>query len=135
MKRRRKPPSQTWRTFLSDQRRKVVHFDVTESPSASWAGQRIIEAFPVDTAPRYMLRDSGGIYGLDFARRVGGMGTEEVVISARSPWQNPYVERRDRSLLLSPEAVGTKRGRIERSLAERRLVSARSTEYHWSRQI
>jgi putative transposase len=122
MVRRRKPPSQTWRTFLnnhakdivsidfftvptvtfrvifvfvvlSNDRRRVVHFNVTDSPTAAWTGQQMIEAFPWDTAPRYLVRDRDGTYGNDFVRRVRSMGIEEVVISARSPWQNPYVER------------------------------------------
>ena len=119
---RRKPPSQTWRTFLSNhskdivsidfftvptatfralfvflvlsnERRKVIHFNVADSPSARWTGQQIVEAFPWDTAPRFMLRDRDGIYGNDFVRRVSAMGIEEVLISPHSPWQNPYVER------------------------------------------
>jgi transposase InsO family protein len=122
MVRRRKPPSQTWRTFLSNHakdivsidfftvptvtfrilfvfvvlsndRRHVVHFNVTESPTAVWTGQQIIEAFPWDTAPRFILRDRDGIYGDDFVRRVHSMGIEQIVIAAHSPWQNPYVER------------------------------------------
>jgi hypothetical protein len=122
MVRHRKPPSQNWRTFLenhakdivsidfftvptlsfrvlfvllvlSNKRRRVLHFNVTVSPTAAWAGQQIVEAFPWDTAPRYVLRDRDGIYGAEFVRRVEGMGIEEVPISARSPWQNPYVER------------------------------------------
>ena len=122
MVRHRKPPSQNWRTFLtnhaqdiasidfftvptatfrvlfvflvvSNQRRKIVPFNVTEAPSPSWTGQQMIEAFPLDTAPRYLLRDRDGNYGGDFARRVDGMGIEQVAISAHSLWQNPYVER------------------------------------------
>jgi hypothetical protein len=118
----RKPPSQTWRSFLSNhakdivsidfftvptatfrvlfvfvvlwnERRRVLHFNVTDSPTAFWTGQQIIEAFPWDTAPKYLLRDRDGIYGNDFVRRVSSMGIEEVLISARSPWQSPYVER------------------------------------------
>jgi putative transposase len=52
-----------------------------------------VEAFPWDTVPRFLVRDRDGIYGSDFVRRVEGMGIEEVPISARSPWQNPCVER------------------------------------------
>ena len=118
----RKPPSQTWRTFLdnhvgsltsidffavptatfrvlyvffvlSHDRRRVLHFNVTEFPSAQWTGQQIIEAFPEDTAPKYMIRDRDGIYGDQFRRRVEGIGIEEVLTAPRSPWQNPYAER------------------------------------------
>ena len=56
-------------------------------------GQQIIEAFLLHTVPKYLLRDRDGIYGVDFVQRVRGMGVEEVVISANSPWQSPYVER------------------------------------------
>lgn len=112
-----KPPSQTWRTFLdnhfkelvsidfftiptatfrvlfvlvvlSHDRRRVVHFNVTEHPTASWTAQQITEAFPEDTAPCYLLRDRHQIYGDDFRQRVRGIGIEEVITAARSPWQN-----------------------------------------------
>ena len=52
----------------------------------------MIEAFR-DAAPRFVLRDRDGIYGDDFVRRIGSMGIEQVVVTARSPWKNPYVER------------------------------------------
>jgi len=120
--RRRKPPSPTWRAFLANHakdlvaidffvvptvrfevlfvlvalrhhRRKVVHFNVTENPTAEWTAQQIVNAFPWDEAPRYLLRDRDGVYGQAFRRRVRSMGLEEVVIAARSPWQNAYVER------------------------------------------
>ena len=122
MVRRRKPPSQTWRTFLDNHagnlvsvdfftvstvtfrvlfvfvvlahdRRRVVHFNVTGSPTAKWTGQQIIEAFPGDTAPRYLLRDRDGTYGLEFTSRADHMDIKEVKTAPRSPWQNPYVER------------------------------------------
>ncbi len=79
--------------MMSHDRRKVVRFNVTDSPSAQWTGQQIIEAFPYDTAPRYLLRDRDAIYGTHFVRRVKSMGIEEVLTAARSPWQNPYCER------------------------------------------
>ena len=66
---------------------------MTTAPSAAWTGQQVVEAFPWETAPRFLLRDRDGIYGTDFVRRVKGLGIEQVVISARSPWQSPYVER------------------------------------------
>ncbi|UCF05899.1 MAG: transposase [bacterium] len=118
----RKPPSQSWRAFLtnhardivsidfftvptvtfrvlfvflimSNKRRKIVHFNVTESPTAAWTGQQIVNAFPWDTAPRYLIRDRDSKYGEEFYRRVESMDIKQVLIAARSPWQNPYVER------------------------------------------
>jgi transposase InsO family protein len=122
MPRRSTPPSQTWRTFLANhlpraaaidffvvptatfrllyvvvilahERRRIVHFDVTDAPCARWTGQQVINAFPYETAPRYLHRDRDGIYGSEFISRVRSMGIEQVVSAARSPWQNPYVER------------------------------------------
>ncbi len=74
-------------------RRRVVHFGVTDHPTASWTGQQIIEAFPDNTAPRYLLRDRDKVYGCDFRERVRGMGIEEVPTAPASPWQRPFVER------------------------------------------
>ena len=118
----RKPPSQTWRTFLtnhlaqtaaidfftvptatfrvlfvfvvlSHERRRGVHFGVTEHPTKEWTMQQMREAFPWDQAPRYLLRDRDAIYGRDFADITRDMGMEEVLTAPRSPWQNPFVER------------------------------------------
>jgi len=117
-----RPPSQSWRTFLvnhardtisidfftvptasfrvvyvflilDNARRKILHFNVTESPTAIWTGQQIVEAFPWDTAPRFLIRDRDGKYGFEFSPRVEALGIEQVLISPHSPWQNPYVER------------------------------------------
>ncbi len=122
MVRTRKPPSPTWRTFLDNHvpdiaacdffsiptvtfrvlyvfivlrhdRRRVVHFNVTTNPYAEWTAQQIINAFPYEEAPRFLIRDRDGIYGDYFAKRVESMGIEEVPIAPRSPWQNPYCER------------------------------------------
>ena len=78
---------------LAHSRRKVVHFNVTENPTAEWTGQQIVEAFPWDSAPRYLLRDRDSIYGSAFQRRVQSTGIEQVLSAPRSPWQNPFVER------------------------------------------
>jgi len=117
--RTRKPPSQTWRTFLdnhvgslasidfftvptatfrvlyvffvlANDRRRLLHFNVTEHPGAAWTAQQIVEAFPEDTAPEYLVRNRDGIYGDQFRRRIRGVGIDEVLTAPRSPWQNPY---------------------------------------------
>jgi putative transposase len=122
MPNKRGKPSQTWMTFLRNHvgqmvsvdfftvptiqlrvlyvfvilahdRRRVLHFNVTENPTAAWTAQQIVEAFPDDTVPRYLVRDRDGIYGHDFTTRVDGLGIKQVPISARSPWQNCYAER------------------------------------------
>ena len=119
--RTRKPPSQAWRTFLRNHmsdiaacdfftvptvtfrvlyvfivlrhdRREIVHFNVTTTPYAEWTSQQIINAFPYEEAPRFLLRDRDGIYGDYFKKRIKNVGIEEVLIAPRSPWQNPYCE-------------------------------------------
>jgi transposase InsO family protein len=79
--------------LLSHERRRVVHFNATEHPTASWTAQQVVDAFPNETAPRWLLRDRDRIYSEAFRRRVAGMGIAEVVTSPMSPWQSPYIER------------------------------------------
>jgi putative transposase len=115
----RMSPSQTWKTFLANHanqiaaidfgavptltfrnlycfiillhdRRQVIHFNVTAHPTAEWTARQIIEAFPEDSAPRYLLRDRDQIYGEEFRLRVKGMQIEEVITAPRSPFQNDY---------------------------------------------
>ena len=119
---RRTPPSQTWRTFLANHARdlvsldfftiptaglrvlfvlvvlahhrgRVVHFSVTEHPTAAWTAQQLVDALPDDSAPSYLLRDRDGVYGEYFRQRVKGMRIEEVLTAPHSPWQNPFAER------------------------------------------
>jgi putative transposase len=122
MVRRRKPPSQTWHTFLENHakqlvsidfftvstirfqvlyvflvlahdRRRILHFNVTAHPTAEWTGQQLREAFAFDQFPRYLLRDRDAIFGLDFREQVRDLGIQEVLSTPRSPWQRAYVER------------------------------------------
>jgi transposase InsO family protein len=79
--------------ILAHDRREIVRFDVTAHPTAGWLSRQVTEAFPWDTAPRYLLRDRGASYGSEFRRRVDAMGITEVVTASRSPWQNAFVER------------------------------------------
>jgi hypothetical protein len=78
---------------LGHDRRRILHFEVTQNPTRVWLSHQITEAFPWDTAPRYLLRDRDASYGSAFRDRVRVMGIKEVVTAPRSPWQNPYVER------------------------------------------
>ena len=76
--------------ILSHERRRIVHFNLTDGPSAEWTSHQVIEAFPGDgPAPRYLLRDRDQIYGAKFRSRMKGMGIDEVITAYRSPWQNP----------------------------------------------
>ncbi len=78
--------------ILVHNRRKVVHFNVTRNPSAAWLSRQVTQAFPWDTAPRFLLRDRDSSYGASFSKRVEAMRIIEVV-TARPPRQNAYVER------------------------------------------
>jgi len=91
-------PTATFRVLdvflvLAHERRKVIHFNVTDSPAAQWAAQQLTEAFAYGSPPRYLLRDRDSIYGLHFEARATALGLEQKLIAARSPWQNPFVER------------------------------------------
>jgi transposase InsO family protein len=119
---RPKVPSPTWRSFLPNHmsdtaavdmfvvatatfrllytvivfghdRRRIVHFDVTRNPTQVWLARQMTEAFPWDTAPRYLLRDRDASYGQAFRVRLQAMGIKELVTAPRSPWQNAYAER------------------------------------------
>lgn len=101
----KRPPSQTWKTFLQNhigeinavdfftvptvglrvlfvfvvlehQRRKVLRFGVTEHPTAEWAAQQVVEAFAERDDKRYLVRDRDGTYGNDFRRRIPVAGNE-----------------------------------------------------------
>ena len=73
-------------------RRQLLWFAVTRHSRAEWLAQQIVEAFPWETAPTYLVRDNDGAYGPVFTRRVRAMGIRDRPISPRSPW-HPYAER------------------------------------------
>lgn len=79
--------------ILGHDRRKIVRFDVTQHPTAGWLSCQLTEAFPWNTAPRYLLRDRDASYGSRFRNRVEAMGITEVIMAPRSPWPNAHVER------------------------------------------
>jgi transposase InsO family protein len=78
---------------LAHDRRRIIHFNVTEHPRAQWTAQQLVEAFPFDTAPSYLIRDGDGIYDERVTRRIESHGIDEVITAPASPWQNAYVER------------------------------------------
>lgn len=118
----RRPPSQTWKAFLknhlhelascdffvvptatfrvlfvflvlSHDRRRILHFGVTAHPTSEWTSQQLRDAFPWDTAPRFLLRDRDSCYGEAFHQTTRDMNIKEILTAPRSPWQNAYVER------------------------------------------
>ena len=122
MMRGRRPPSQSWKTFLQNHaeaiaaidmcvvptvtferlfafvvlghgRRQLLWFEVTRHPTAEWLARQITEAFPWASAPTYLVRDNDRAYGHAFSRRVMAMGIRDRPISPRSPGQNGHMER------------------------------------------
>jgi putative transposase len=122
MARPRRPPSQAWRTFLKNHaselialdffmvptatfrvlfvlimvthiRRQLVHFNVTEHPTAEWTARQLLEACALEETPRYLIRDRDSVYGERFSRQATTLDIREVIIAPRSPWQNAYAER------------------------------------------
>ncbi len=118
----RGPPSQNWRTFLqnhakelialdfftvptatfrvlfvlvilSHDRRRILHFNVTEHPTAAWTARQLLEACGTGNTPRFLIRDRDAIYGKTFRRQVTALKIQDVPTAPRSPWQNAYAER------------------------------------------
>jgi len=121
MLRRYSPPSQNWRAFLrnhskelisldfltvptsnfkilfvlvilSNDRRRILHVNVTNHPSATWTAQQLVEACGMDECPKYLLRDRDAIYGREFSQRAHALGIQEVLTTYSSPWQDPNAE-------------------------------------------
>src|SRR5882762_9844904 len=122
MTRRRRPPSQGWKTFLRNhtphiaaidmfvvptigfrllyglviirlERRHLVWINVTANPTADWIARQMTEAFPWDQAPQYLIRDRDASYGYVVTRRLAAMGIRDRQTAPRSPWQNGHIER------------------------------------------
>ena len=122
MLRRPRRPTQHWKTFLKNHtgeiaaidffavptatcrilyclvvlrhdRRRVVHFNVSANPTSMWISQQLVEAFPYDNNPRFLLRDRDGQYGDSVVRRIRSLNIQDTPTAPRAPWQNAYVER------------------------------------------
>ena len=154
----KRPPSQTWKTFLKNhigeivavdfftvptirlqvlfvflviehQRRRVLHFGVTENPTSEWTAQQMAEAFSERDAKRYVIRDRDAIYGNAFRRRIDSLAMKEIVTTARSPWQNAFAER----LIGSIRRECLDHVMILNRRHLRRLLKSYFTYYHQSR--
>jgi transposase InsO family protein len=127
MIRHSRPPSQSWRKFLqnhakesisldffvvptaafrvlfvllilSNDRRNIIHFNVTSNPTAHWTARQLLESCGFEETPKYVIRDRDAIYGKVFNRQANVLTIKEIVTVPRSPWQNAYVERIIRSV-------------------------------------
>ncbi len=118
----RRPPSQTWRTFLANHathmwacdffavhtlsfktlyvfffiehgRRAIVHFNVTQHPTAEWTWRQVIEATPWGKHPQYLIRDRDACFGKAFVGRARAIGIETILTPFRAPKANSIAER------------------------------------------
>ncbi len=118
----RRPPSPSWRTFLrlhapqiwaadfftvqtltfrtlyvfvllGHERRRIVHWNVTQHPTAPWVWRQLIQATPWGSVPRFLIRDRDRNYGGDFVRRARAIGIETVLTPIRAPQANALAER------------------------------------------
>jgi putative transposase len=79
--------------ILALERRRLIFANVTTNPTAFWLGQQVVNAFPWDTAPKFLIRDRDGAYGEEFSHRVRSLGIRAVKTAVRAPKMNCYAER------------------------------------------
>ena len=80
--------------FIIDHgRRRIIHFNVTANPTAPWVIQQLREAFPYDSAPRYLIFDNDTIFSDEVFKSIRSLGIEPKRTAYRSPWQNGTAER------------------------------------------
>src|ERR1700756_4807489 len=75
---------------VAHERRRILHFAVTVHSTAEWTAQQLREAFPWDTAPRFLLRDRDRIFGQELVEQVQAMGIEQVL---STPVTEPFYLR------------------------------------------
>jgi transposase InsO family protein len=78
---------------ISHDRRRILHFNITRHPTSMWVVQQLRQAFPFDSAPRYLIFDRDAKYGLEVPIAIRSMKIDPVRTSYESPWQNGVAER------------------------------------------
>jgi transposase InsO family protein len=79
--------------FVSHDRRRIEHINVTAHPTAAWVWRQLIEATPWSEAPSFLIRDRDRAYGGDFIERARAIGVETVLTPVRAPQANGIAER------------------------------------------
>ena len=79
--------------IISHARRKIIHFAATFHPTAAWVAQQLRNAFPYDTALKYLILDRDSIFGGLMLKTVKSFDIKPVRKSYRNPWQNAVAER------------------------------------------
>ena len=78
---------------IAHDRRRILHFNVTRHPTSAWVSQQLCEAFPFDTAPKYLIHDRDATFNTEVVETAKTLGVESVRTSFKSPWQNGIAER------------------------------------------
>jgi hypothetical protein len=79
--------------IIAHNRRRVLHFNVTRHPTSAWVSQQLREAFPYDTAPKYLIHDRDAIFNAEVVETMKVIGIKSVRTAYKSPWQNGIAER------------------------------------------
>ena len=108
---------------IAHDQRRILHFNVTRNPTSTWVAQQLREAFPYQSARRFLIFDHDAKFGLDAIAAVRAMGSQAVRTSFRSPWQNGVAERWVGSL---PSGSAGSRNRARRATSEAAAVRVRS---------
>ena len=78
---------------IAHDRRRILHFNVTRHPTSAWVSQQLLNAFPYDSAPKYLIHDRDAIFNSEVVKTIKVIGIESVRTSFKSPWQNGIAER------------------------------------------
>jgi putative transposase len=74
-------------------RRQILHVNVTKHPTSVWVVQQLREAFPFESAPRFLIFDRDAKFGLEVPMAVRSLKMTPIRTSFESPWQNGVAER------------------------------------------
>ncbi len=75
------------------QSRKVIHVNVTRSPTDPWVAQQLREATPYGQIPKYLIRDNDRKFGQNFVRVAATSGIKMLRTADRTPQANAICER------------------------------------------
>jgi putative transposase len=76
---------------LAHHRRRIIHFVVTAHATAGWTAHQLMQAFPWDSAPRYLLGDRDRIFGCEFIQKAKVMGIDRVLSPRASPLSSAHL--------------------------------------------
>jgi transposase InsO family protein len=78
---------------IAHDRRRILHLNATQHPTSAWVSQQLREAFPYDSAPKYLIFDLASNFGGEVVHTIKSFDIQAKRTSFRSPWQNGIAER------------------------------------------